>query len=138
MHDDDSLAVEVNRLYWDSNTSIADITSQLEISRRALYDLIRPDAATSTCASCSSTHVFSNRSARDRGEAVCPACDLQLDDYDGAELPPTVEQEWTAAGMSPIGTSEAMERNRAVMMGGAAIAGIVLGAAATWLVARKD
>ena len=35
-------AAEANRLYWETEQSVADIAQQLDISRRALYGAVRP------------------------------------------------------------------------------------------------
>jgi hypothetical protein len=38
----DTIAAEANRLYWETETSVADIAQQLELSRRSLYDSVDP------------------------------------------------------------------------------------------------
>jgi uncharacterized Zn finger protein (UPF0148 family) len=76
---DDASAPEANRLYWESDLSVAAIAERLDTSRRALYDLVEPFPAGAACALCGGAMRFANRTARDRGEAVCADCGAEAD-----------------------------------------------------------
>jgi hypothetical protein len=66
--------LEVNRLYWQTGDSVAEISNSLGISRRALYELIEPLAAGVECSSCGAELYFANRSAKSAGIARCLVC----------------------------------------------------------------
>jgi uncharacterized Zn finger protein (UPF0148 family) len=65
---------EANRLYWQTGTSVADIATQLDVSRRALYEQITPWPVDRACPRCGGPLGYPNRSARDSGEAYCTLC----------------------------------------------------------------
>ena len=121
----DTIAAEANRLYWDTETSVADIAQQLELSRRALYDTVDPLPTHRSCDVCGSPLVFENRSARNSGTETCPICDSD----EIVEAPPAQ----TVA--TPVPPDEDMEH--AVLVGGAAIAGAAIGAIATLLLVPR-
>jgi hypothetical protein len=129
---------EVNRLYWDTEESVADISNRLGVSRRALYEQIEPLAAGVDCASCGAELYFSNRSAKIGGVARCLMCGAE------SSLGPEISHE--DVGMVPpfgAGMPGAPRRasnennNRAVTIAGFAIAGALVGAIATVLIKRE-
>jgi hypothetical protein len=125
----DTIAAEANRLYWETETSVAEIAQQLELSRRALYDSVDPLPTSGTCDVCGTPLVYENRSARNAGIESCPHCDAA--DYDDAT--PVA----APASRSQPRFDDA-EVQRAVRMGSAALAGAALGAVATlFLVPRR-
>lgn len=73
MNDEDR-TTEVNRLYWETDTSVGEIAERLGLSRRALYDALAPWPAGAPCPECGAGLVFSNRSRRSAGAAECPEC----------------------------------------------------------------
>jgi len=75
--EDERLAEEVSRLYWETDASVGEIAAQLDISRRALYAALRPLPAGERCGECGEGLVFMTRSARDEGVAECPACGFE-------------------------------------------------------------
>ena len=75
--EDERLAEEVSRLYWETDASVGEIAAQLDISRRALYAALRPLPAGERCGECGEGLVFMTRSARDEGAAECPACGIE-------------------------------------------------------------
>lgn len=76
-----------NELYWGSDGSVNQIADELDLSKGALYGLIRPLPAGSACPVCAEEVVYPNRTARDRGLHDCPACG-----WSGAEaLPMTAD-----------------------------------------------
>lgn len=121
----DTIAAEANRLYWETETSVAEIAQQLELSRRALYDSVDPLPTSSSCAVCGSPLVFENRSARNAGVETCPSCDA----HDYAATP--------AAMPVTVATTQDVDTARAVRVGGAAIAGAAIGAIATLLLVPR-
>lgn len=149
MRDDELLAAEVNRLYWESDATVSEIVDELDVSRRALYDTIRPEDAGGLCPDCGAGLVFVNRSARDKAEATCPACGagaepgLEEDEAAGpwqatpaGQAPPEAEQERAAAALSPVRTHDAYERSRALTLGAAVMAGVAVGAAMVLVLGR--
>jgi hypothetical protein len=123
----DTIAAEANRLYWESETSVADIAQQLELSRRALYDSVDPLPTSGRCDVCGGPLVFENRSARTAGIETCPACAAGTDEADTPEVPPAARR----------ASLEEAEVERAVRMGGAALAGAALGAVATLILVPR-
>jgi hypothetical protein len=120
----DTIAAEANRLYWETETSVADIAQQLELSRRSLYDSVDPLPSGATCEACGSPLVYENRSGRNAGEEMCPHCDLDEEIDEKEEVP--------EAGIGFGGLSDD-ELDRVVKVGGAALAGAAIGAIATFL-----
>ncbi len=53
------------------------------------------------------------------------------------EPEPELEQEWDAGRLAPIGAEAAYRRGRALMIGGAALAGAALGATVALLLRRR-
>ena len=134
-------AAEANRLYWETETSVAEIASRLDLSRRALYEAVEPTAAGVACPECGDALHFENRSARRSGQATCPSCGAVepvedvIGDPDAPELSVVQgdarEDERTFTGEQDI-------RHRAVLLGGAAIAGVALGTVAALIAMRRD
>ena len=122
----DTIAVEANRMYWETDTPVAEIAQQLELSRRALYEAVEPLPTSSACPTCGSPLVYENRSARNAGVETCPNCEA------GAEPagPGAAATADTVSGMSEL-------EQRAVRVGGAALAGAALGAIATLLLVPR-
>ena len=139
--DRDERAAEANRLYWETTTPVAEIAERLGISRRGLYDLLLPAETGVACPECGGELVYTNRSARMAGEAVCRSCGtpqdlLLLEELTGAEMAPA---EGAAETPPPpllslaLGESlEAQERRRRLVTVG--VAGLALGVAVALLV----
>jgi uncharacterized Zn finger protein (UPF0148 family) len=110
MHADPrGLAEEANRLYWQSDTSVADITAQLDLSRRALYDVIVPLPTDTPCPRCGAPLTYANRSARDSGDARCAICpSLDAAEEAGIEAA-TLEAPAETAEAAEAKTAEAAE-----------------------------
>ena len=131
-------APELNRLYWETDDSVAEISNQLGVSRRALYDQVEPLPAGLQCASCGAELYFNNRSARAAGVARCLMCGSELEvdpdvSADDVGTIPPYGAGWPAAATP----AERQLRDRAVMIAGFAIAGMAVGAIATLLVRRR-
>ena len=149
---------EANRLYWETDASVAEIAARFDLSRRALYEQVRPLAAGVSCPSCGEGLTFDNRLARQTGQAKCPACGAQtyIEHADASAVPemgdpatvdPALEEppptraagdrmDARAYGEAPDGRGGDI-RQRAVLLGGAAIAGLALGVAAI-ITRRRD
>lgn len=124
----DTIAAEANRLYWETETSVAEIAQQLELSRRALYDSVDPLPTSASCEVCGTPLVFENRSARNAGIETCPSCAADEEEADTPSAMPAAKRD----------RMHDAEVQRAVRMGSAALAGAALGAAATlFLVPRR-
>ena len=64
-----------NELYWGSDHSVNQIADELDLSKGALYGLIRPLVVGRGCPECGEEVAFSNRTAKDRGRLDCPGCE---------------------------------------------------------------
>jgi hypothetical protein len=131
---------EVDRLYWETDTSVADIADQLEISRRALYDAIQPRPIGVACVECGGDLVFRNRSAADRRQAECLGCANEVvvervPDEDSVE--PEVEQERSAARISPLSRKPLPQPGHAAGLGASLLTGLALGAVAGYLLRHR-
>jgi len=69
-----------NELYWDSDRSVNQIAEVLDLSKGALYEMIRPLPTGLGCPLCGSEVVHSNRTAKERARVDCGACG-----WDGTE-----------------------------------------------------
>jgi hypothetical protein len=143
MHTDDHAVAEANRLYWESETPIAEIADRLDLSRRALYDAVQPVTAGVRCSRCGGEMQYGNRSARKAGYAACMSCGIE------ELIDPTESSAARAAPPLAVLSAEPTQsirhdmrapdlRHRAVVLGGAAIAGVALGSVAAWLAIRRE
>jgi hypothetical protein len=123
----DAMTAEANRLYWDTDTSVADIAARLELSRRALYDIVEPMPSGASCSVCGTPLVFENRSARNAGQEICPACEAA---HDEAEIAAAMPGE-------AVRDDRAFDTPRAVRVGSAVLAGAALGAIATLIIVPR-
>ena len=119
------LAKVVNRLYWDSDESVNQIAESLELSKGALYGLIKPIAASGACPDCASSLSFTNRTARDRGLAECTTCSIAAEPHDRL-LPPATPD-------SPAPTAVRAHRR---WSGRALVGSLLLGVVAGVLIVR--
>jgi hypothetical protein len=133
-------AAEANRLYWESDKSVAEISETLDLSRRALYDAIEPLPADTTCPTCGGPMVYANRSARDNRQGTCYACATG-----SPQEAPAAEPEawtWSPGGQASSRTPAVLRRDevghRARRLGGAALIGACLGAVVTHMLLPRD
>jgi predicted RNA-binding Zn-ribbon protein involved in translation (DUF1610 family) len=63
-----------NELYWGSDMSVNQIADTLDLSKGALYEMIRPLPTSVPCPSCGAETVHPNRTAKERGLVACPDC----------------------------------------------------------------
>lgn len=64
----------VNQLYWDSGRSVNQIADELDLSKGALYGVIRAQPSGLGCPLCGAEVGYPNRTAKDRGSLECPTC----------------------------------------------------------------
>ena len=109
--DSELLTAGVNRLYWESATSVNQIGEELGLSKGALYGILRPLLAGLPCIKCGEEMAYPNRTARDKGFLACSSCGYE-------ELEEVVQEHWKdaakleAAGVpvdTPTALSEASE-----------------------------
>jgi len=117
----EKLAAEANRLYWETDESVASIAVNLELSRRALYDAVQPQPAGRSCEQCGSELVYENRSGRNADNAVCQQCE-------GTAVAPIPE---STTAVDPLGQSDFAK------FGAAAALGALFGAAITLVLVRR-
>ena len=140
---------ELNRLYWDSDESVAGIADRLGISRRALYEDLEPLPAGARCPDCDAALGYRNRTAAENREAECPACgrEVQLDPAGAGPAPgaepeagdegldtPALEQERSAAPLSPA--RAVPPAGSGPILGMVLLVGIGLGALVAYLLRR--
>jgi hypothetical protein len=138
---DEQATAEANRLYWDTDASVAEIADQLDLSRRALYGAVRPLPTGVSCGHCGGALQYENRSARKAAQATCMECGaaehVEEEAIEDAVRPPLA----VVGGARGDGRHDMREpdlRHRAVVLGGAAIAGVALGTVAAILATRGD
>jgi hypothetical protein len=68
------VARRANELYWGSDQSVNQIADDLDLSKGALYELVRPLQSGLGCPTCSAEVVYSNRTAKERGRLDCSIC----------------------------------------------------------------
>lgn len=88
--DSELLTAEVNRLYWESDTSVNQIGEELGLSKGALYGILRPLLAGLPCIKCGEEMAYPNRTARDKGFVACSSCGCE-------ELEEVVQTHWQDA-----------------------------------------
>jgi len=145
---DEHGVAEANRLYWETDTSVADIADRFDLSRRAFYEVVTPAAAGRPCPSCGQGLQFGNRSARRDRKAMCPECGARTALEPGAEASPDAMLDPAPAirdiradgrAVADPGNARAADlRGRAVLLGGAAIAGVAFGTVAALFARRRD
>lgn len=77
-----------NELYWGSDMSVNQIADALDLSKGALYEMIRPLPASRACPRCATETEHPNRTAKERGLIACPWCGWEGTETDAAETPP--------------------------------------------------
>lgn len=101
-----------NELYWGSDRSVNQIADELDLSKGALYEMIRPLAAGIGCPLCGAEVVHSNRTAKERQRVDCSACgwdgieDETIPIEGRAPRPATGTPSQDAAGDDPYSESD--------------------------------
>jgi hypothetical protein len=121
-------AERANELYWGSDRSVNELAEDLDLSKGALYSLIRPLPADLDCPECGGGMTYANRTARDRGYVTCEACGLEEE-----ETLVRIENGDTSVLPDSVGTTPATR-----MLVGTALLGAAAGFALARLVDRSD
>lgn len=129
-----------NDLYWNSALTVEEIIDDVGVSRSSLYAAIEPVPADLVCTHCDERMVYVNRTARERGHALCPGCGREAEaDGDAAEesgdaviAAGSRQAPGEPAGGAGFWWAElaAVSPRRVMMVGGAAALGMVMGAVA--------
>jgi len=129
-------AAEANRLYWETEQPVGDIAAQLDLSRRALYDAIRPIPAEGQCATCGAALEFTKRSSRLHGLATCSSCGAQA--ASAAQTKRETEPwTWSPPSRTTSAARPAQPPQSVWVLGAAALAGALLAAGATLVLVRR-
>lgn len=75
---DPRIAERADELYWSSERSVNDIAEELELSKGALYALIRPHPAGLLCPRCGGEMEYPNRTAKKKRLVTCHACGREI------------------------------------------------------------
>jgi hypothetical protein len=110
-----------NELYWGSDRSVNQIAETLDLSKGALYGMIRPLPAAMGCPACGFEVVHANRTAKERGLVECVGCG-----WNGSE-DETVPG-YAAAPADERGMARAEARLRALSQNGAGTGALLGGA----------
>ncbi|HEX9886966.1 MAG TPA: hypothetical protein VGA70_10790 [Longimicrobiales bacterium] len=92
--DDAALQEQANELYWGSDASVNQLAESLDLSKGALYNLVRPLPVGLPCPRCGTEMEYPNRTARHKGFITCPSCELEEEEEE-------VRLEWRAAAGGP-------------------------------------
>jgi hypothetical protein len=131
---------DANRLYWETDASVAEIADQLTISRRALYDAIEPRPAGVICTQCEAGLVFRNRTAAERRRAECLECRIEvaLDTVmGGAAAAGQADTDRPVQRRAPVSVPGEPPSGHGAVLGGSLLAGLALGAAAGYLLRQR-
>lgn len=151
MPGEEPYVAEANRLYWETDDSVASIANRLDVSRRALYAVVRPLSTGAPCESCGGELTFENRSARKLGVTVCPACATAgragvNHRVDAPAGPGRAALRTRALDLirgdhrvdAIVDLRDPDLRHRAVVLGSVAIAGVAVGTMAAILATRRE
>jgi transcription elongation factor Elf1 len=140
------LTERINDRYWNSESTVGEISKDLEVGRNTLYAAVKPISSGSSCPECGEETVFTNRTNRSAGAAVCRSCEegtgmgaprastasrprsdryLDSDDDGDSELEGWSRWRRDLRSVPP---------QRAAMIGGAAALGLVVGAVTVRLI----
>lgn len=141
---DANTARKLNRLYWESDASVADIADRLDISRRALYDGIEPRPAGRPCPECGAPLGFRNRTALHDGKAECAECGFTAALEPGGPATGRASEPAEGAGTGDREPEGPLGRPRSLptagsgpVLGSAFLTGLILGALAMYLFKRR-
>lgn len=148
-----SWAERANELYWSASMTVEDIAEDLGISRSSLYSALEPMPSGLVCADCHERMVFTNRTMRDRGSAICPNCGRESEPGEagteesagafGTEMNAAEgAREERDAGSDPgvsgwLDTLQRVPPQRVALIAGGAALGLLAGALATRLLRER-
>jgi hypothetical protein len=82
-----------NELYWGSNRSVNQIADELDLSKGALYEMIRPRPAGLGCPDCGAEVVHPNRTAKERERVGCASCDWEGLEHEAIRFGPRLTRD---------------------------------------------
>ncbi len=136
---DQDTITHANELYWSSEFSVNQIAEQMDLSKGALYGMIRPLPAGLGCPDCGTEAAYGNRTAKDRGLVACPECgwegsedDAESDGGDASVTPP-VPREPDVQRLPAV----ASDRSRNRILIGGALLGAATGLALVFWARRR-
>src|SRR5690606_39156419 len=106
---------EANRLYWETDASVAEIADRLGWSRRATYEPFRPLPAVAASVGCGSTLVFVSRSGRSAATSTWMTCVAR--EEEGAEGDEDTAED---VELARAYAAEARDRRERIMAAGVA------------------
>ena len=123
-----------NELYWGSDHSVNQIADDLDLSKGALYGMIRPLPAALGCPLCGAEVVHPNRTAKDRQRVDCPTCS-----WDGSEdqTVPHDGHDGGPATEAPGAWAAGLLNGRARTIAGGALLGAAVGLALVMWARRR-
>ena len=132
-----------NELYWGSDESVNQIADRLDLSKSALYGMIGPLLAESTCPICGAQVEYANRTARDRDELTCPACAWEGSEDETVPMDPATNGADASARERRSGSRRSeeaarfeLDRKRIIL--GSALLGAAVGLAVFTYIRRDD
>lgn len=128
-----ALEDRANELYWNSDASVNQIADDLDLSKGALYGLIRALPARQPCPTCGQEMEFANRTAREKGYVTCPACETEKEIDPGEDTEATTPR----PGYRVDGSDDASRAALRRIVAGTALLGMAVGVAFT-LIARRN
>jgi hypothetical protein len=139
-------AASANELYWGSDRSVNQIAEALDLSKGALYGLIRPLASGRSCPVCGGEVVWANRTAQVRGRLSCPDCAWEgtadeAGDDEVAAATPTLPELWRKAPAvedREHGSRVLFDGNRSRTVIGGALLGAAVGLALVFWARRRS
>jgi hypothetical protein len=119
-------AERANDLYWGSKRSVNQIADEMNLSKGALYAMIRAQPSGLGCPLCGDEVAFANRTSKERGRLDCTTCD-----WDGSVDETTG---YVAESKDPVALPEPLpplpaRRNRTRTVAGGALLGAAVGLA---------
>ena len=128
------LVDQANDLYWGSDASVNRLADELDLSKGALYDIVRPLPAGIPCPKCDGEMGYPNRTARDRGFVTCGTCGFEDEEA-------RVSEDLERDGFSPgLGLSRKVGPVRPWTGGrmlGSALVGVAVGVVIAGIVRRR-
>jgi len=140
-----------NELYWGSDRSVNQIADDLDLSKGALYEMIRPLPAGFGCPLCGAEVVHPNRTAKERQRVDCPECgwdgtEEEATPFEGTVVPPKraptgpalvtddlyPDDDFDAPGPPPVAFDDPAARGQRVIVGGALLGAAVGLALVMW------
>ncbi|MEX2582937.1 MAG: hypothetical protein WD766_06675 [Gemmatimonadota bacterium] len=133
---DDAQENRLNELYWNSSRTIDEIVDELGVGRNTLYSSIEPLRTEISCPTCAGVVVFTNRTNRASGNGACFSCGIETIVPEGSpsEARSNGGRPGEMDGSGVFGRwrddLDSVAPERAVLIGGAAALGLILGAVA--------